>query len=363
MLVAPGFDRSKDMDQRNSYSDHKAAKRKKIGRNFSLQPYHFELWYDKKLERQILRAIANNPVDLIYCHFIYTVPYVLNVNVPVLVDQHNVDRVYWLRKANAYLEKKKIIEAMISKLNYFKVIRFEKKILPFLDGVISVSSADKMKMVDLFGKNKNLDFIVVPNGVDTRHYQPPKYKQVDPDSVYIGFLGSLDLELNIDAANTLCYEILPRVKERFPGKDIKTVIIGKNPPADFVKRSKSNKSITITGQVADILPYLHQVEIMVFPLKYGAGTKLRVFETAAAGIPIVATSMAMDGIADLQPREHYCQGNSVDQLVFEICDLIDHPEKRSNMACKAHQIITREYDWENITNRLAAEIARYKNDR
>jgi glycosyltransferase involved in cell wall biosynthesis len=357
LLAAPCSDR------RNSYYDPKTARRRKIHRNLSLQPYHFELWYDRALEMQISHVMKNNQFDLIYCHFIYTVPYVLNVNLPVLVDQHNVDRVYWLRKANAYLKKKKIMEALVSQINYFKVIRFEKKMFPFVDGVISVSSADKKKMVDLFGKSRELDFIVAPNGVDTYHYHPQTSKPAERDSISIGFLGSLDLELNVDAANTLCEEILPRLQERFPAKNIKALVIGKNPPDDFVTRLKNNKNITITGLVPDLLPYLHQVDIMVFPLQYGAGTKVRVFETAASGIPIVATSMAMDGIDDLQPREHYGLGNSVDELVFEICDLIDHPEKRSNMACKAHQIITRKYDWGNISNHLAAEIARYKNDR
>jgi len=102
---------------------------------------------------------------------------------------------------------------------------------------------------------------------------------------------------NIDAAVWLVREILPRVKMYVPGAQL--LLIGSK-PTDEVK-ALAGPDVQVTGYVSDeaLLAYYRSLGVAVAPMRFGAGVKGKVIEALHHGLPLVTTSVGMQGLEGL----------------------------------------------------------------
>ncbi len=318
-------------------------------------PYHYALWYSKDLLSKVQVVLSNNQFDLIYCHFIYTVPYLQDSILPIIVDTHNVDHLYWERKIKYYLSTQNYLKAIASKISLFKTKKFELEMLRNASAIVSVSTADDRVIRETL-QDESKTYLVAPNGVDTDRFKLRVENR--SDNLVLGFLGSMDLDLNIDAALLLCEQIFPKVREILPDNKVSLLIIGKNPPKKLkdIAVIHSGGGINLTGTVDDVAQFLPKVDIMVFPLRSGAGTKLRVFETLATGVCIVGSDLAFDGIDELIDGEHVFKANNIPDIVEKICWLARNPDLRIRFAENGRELVVKKYDWGNITRDLSLAL-------
>ena len=61
--------------------------------------------------------------------------------------------------------------------------------------------------------------------------------------------------------------------------------------------------MTVTGYVGDVRPYIAQAKVYVVPIRMGAGTKLKVLEAMAMGVPVVSTTLGAEGISVTHDQE------------------------------------------------------------
>lgn len=109
----------------------------------------------------------------------------------------------------------------------------------------------------------------------------------------VGFVGAMDVAHN-EAAVMYFYEsVLPLVRKHIP--DIEFLIIGAN-PTPRVEKLGCDPAVTVTGRVVDVYEYILSCDVMVAPLTFGSGIKIKVIESMACGVPVVATSIAAEGI-------------------------------------------------------------------
>ncbi len=106
------------------------------------------------------------------------------------------------------------------------------------------------------------------------------------------FIGSFAHPPNTDAVLYLAREVMPMVEERTPGLVLN--IIGADPPADV--RACARESIRVLGYVPDVTPWFASCRLSVAPLRYGAGVKGKVNQSLAHGLPVVATTVAIEGM-------------------------------------------------------------------
>lgn len=107
------------------------------------------------------------------------------------------------------------------------------------------------------------------------------------------FIGSFQHPPNIDAVVFFAHEIFPLVRERLPG--VKFYVIGdKAPPAVL---ALADEDIVITGFVADVSFYFNTIKLSVAPLRVGAGVKGKINQSMSFGLPVVATSIAVEGMS------------------------------------------------------------------
>ena len=105
------------------------------------------------------------------------------------------------------------------------------------------------------------------------------------------FVGNFNHRPNVDAIEWLTEAILPLILERSPTTFCR--VVGSNMPATV--RTLARPGLEIVGHVRDIAPLYAQTRLSIAPLRYGAGIKGKVGESAAFGVPIVGTPIAFDG--------------------------------------------------------------------
>jgi len=144
------------------------------------------------------------------------------------------------------------------------------------------------------------------------------YADVDPGPGFSSrkgllFVGNVNHTPNLDAVRWWREEIAPRLARRLPG--VRLTVIG-NDPAGALHALK-NKNVDVLGWVPDTLPYLHAARVSVAPLRFGAGIKGKIGEALTAGLPVVGTPIAVEGM-DLRDGHNVLVGENADEFVAQV---------------------------------------------
>lgn len=349
-------DRVSDVCSRLVIIPTKAVGRlKKIQSILSHLPYHVSLYYEPHLKKAILNLLDRENFSFIYCNFIYSLQY-LKKNMPaktIFLDQHNVDREYWTRKV---LVAESSIERIISKINLYKTIKFENAWLQSVKGYISVSEIDKLKTYN-YAFPEVSHFFVAPNGVDIEAFPLRSYEDKGGQNLVLGFLGSLDLRINQNAVKYLITKIFPVIKDRLKDFRISLLIIGRNPP-DELRYLGQSPDITFTGTVDSVYPFLSKVDILICPLEGGAGTKLRLFEAMATGVPVIGSKYVFEGVEKVVWDQIAFTSDDVDGYCDYISRLALDSKLRKDMGIRARGFVEREFSWSQIVAQLTYDINR-----
>ncbi len=106
------------------------------------------------------------------------------------------------------------------------------------------------------------------------------------------FVGSFLHPPNVDAARYLVRDILPLIKREI--EDVTLYIVGADPTPEI--KALASERVVVTGWVKDISLYLKGARVMVAPLRYGAGLKGKISQGMSYGLPMVTTSLGIEGM-------------------------------------------------------------------
>jgi sugar transferase (PEP-CTERM/EpsH1 system associated) len=179
---------------------------------------------------------------------------------------------------------------------------------------------------------------VVPNGVDVEYFSAlaPALPRRD-----IVFVGSMDYHANIDAALYFANQIWPQVRARRP--DLRFCIAGSRPAREILALSR-RPGITVTGTVEDLRPYYAASLAVVVPLRVGGGTRLKVLEAMAAGVPVVATPLAVEGL-EVRDQETVLIADTAARAAQVIADLDETSPLWRRIAAAGRDLVRARYDW------------------
>jgi GT2 family glycosyltransferase/glycosyltransferase involved in cell wall biosynthesis len=144
------------------------------------------------------------------------------------------------------------------------------------------------------------------------------------------FIGSFQHRPNIDAVLFFTKEIYPAVKRRLP--DAKFYVIGDKAPPEVV--ALASESIVVTGRQPDVRPYFDNVKLSIAPLRWGAGVKGKINQSMAFGVPVVGTSLAVEGM-DLIDREDVMVADEPDQFAKAMIELYESEELWNRLSQNA----------------------------
>jgi glycosyltransferase involved in cell wall biosynthesis len=223
--------------------------------------------------------------------------------------------------------------------------RAEARMAGRADLVFTVS-ADEHAYFDRLGTAR---VEVIPNGVECARYADlPTGRSCSPPVVM--FLGAMSWPPNADAARSLA-AMLPALRGRFP--DLRLRLVGKHPPSS-VANLAADPAIQVTGAVADVRPYLAEASLLAVPLSAGGGTRLKILEAFASGLPVVSTPIGSEGL-DVAHGEHLIVAPA-SAFASALGDALDSPVRSSEMAARARALVRSRYDWDRIGEIATAAI-------
>ncbi len=167
------------------------------------------------------------------------------------------------------------------------------------------------------------------------------------------FVGGFQHPPNVDAAEWLIDEILPRIRRELP--EVELHLIGSKMPESLAKRRASG--LRIHGFVADLAPYMTGCRVSVAPLRYGAGVKGKVNQAMSHGLPVVATSCAAEGMH----TEHgvdVLMADDADSFAREVVRLYRDPELWQKLALGGRANVERHFSVDAARRAVADVLER-----
>jgi glycosyltransferase involved in cell wall biosynthesis len=191
---------------------------------------------------------------------------------------------------------------------------------------------------------------VIPNGVDTGVYQP------GPAADRRGalFLGSFPHLPNLDAFELLVDEVWPAVRRRLP--DAALTVAGARPP-DRVLAWDGRDGIRVVGEVDEAAPLYRSHRVLVVPLRAGSGTRLKILEALASGLPVVSTTIGAEGLALSDPPE-ITIADDPQAMADRVAELLRADDEHIEAVGRRGRTLTvARYDWDAIADDLTGAYA------
>jgi len=304
---------------------------------FSRMPVTIQRCRSAKMRAEIERLIQQEHFDCIVCDFLSPAPNLPNLSSCVLF-QHNVETVIWQRRtehASDWLRR------LYLNLQAERMFRYEGEICREARKVIAVSETDAALMRHWFGV-KHAD--AVPTGVDADYFE---VQGPVPPAADLVFVGSLDWAPNIDGIDWFQREVLPLILKCKPECSI--AIVGRKPPRAIQELSNRYPSIQVTGTVPDVRPWLWGSKVSIVPLRVGGGTRLKIFEAMAAGIPVVSTTVGAEGLG-ARDGDTIRIADSAEDFAAACIALLDDVTERERLRGRALQMVRDRYSWEAVAS-------------
>ncbi len=308
---------------------------------FSPVPYSVQS-HDSHAVRKVVQELsAKGEIDL--WHVEWT-PYAQcvrgMVTAPWLVMAHNIESQIWLRY---YQSERNPLKRWYIGQQLRKFRRFEQRVFDESSQNIVVSEADAELAADWFSVRPPE---VVANGVDLDYFRPVARIRA-PATIL--FLGSLDWRPNQDAVRFLLDRIWPNLYSRCPG--VRLSIVGRRPPTWMIEAIGRQQGAELHSDVPDVRPHLEAARAMVVPLRIGGGSRLKILEAAAAGVPVVSTAVGAEGLS-LASGRHYLEAESAESIAEALAILVNDSAKSDRIATAARQHVQEHYGWDACAERL-----------
>ena len=203
--------------------------------------------------------------------------------------------------------------------------RFEAKVLRRVDAVVVFTDRDARVLATA---SPATPVVQIPLGTD---FVDRTFLDRVIDGTVL-FVGNFVHPPNIDAARRLIARIFPRVIAAHPGASL--LVVGDEAPVDVA--AASNRRINVTGLVPDPVPYIECAAVVAVPIRFGGGMRVKVLEAIAAGKPLVASRLAVEGLG-LVDGKHFLAAETDDDFVSQISALLADEAFRRRIGAAARR--------------------------
>jgi sugar transferase (PEP-CTERM/EpsH1 system associated) len=305
-------------------------------------PFDFEFLDSQDLKRKIQDMVSSMDYDIVQIEHsrmaLYLDALSPNVHAKSLLVFHNIASSQYDSISNIALTPIKRARAW---LHSRMLRRWEPLYAERFDRCITVSEEDRRLLMTA---NPRLQVDVVPNGVDTKIYQPLALEETQPAVL---FVGNMSYAPNSDGAIWFCNQILPYIRRVLPG--IRAWIVGTEPPREVIKLQ--GDGVHVTGRVEDVVPYYRRSTVSVVPLRAGGGSRLKVLEAMALGRPIVSTTIGCEGLKVVD-NQHLLIADRPEQFSGCVFSLLQDTSLYKRITGNARRLVEEEYSWEILASHL-----------
>jgi sugar transferase (PEP-CTERM/EpsH1 system associated) len=308
-------------------------------------------YFEPRLASQLATIFERGQFNAVHLGGFHVSPYfsvaeAASARPAILVDWHNIESELMKRYSEAARSwPRRLVAQRTATL-------LERSELRMLERCRMHTVASERERDKLLSHNSSATVRVIPNAVDLRYFSGTAIPHAptvmpSPSNRNLLFVGSMDYHANIDAVIWFAQDVWPVIAHKYP--DLKFVIVGRDPALEV--RNLQSDRIRVTGTVEDVRPYYAAAQAVIVPLRVGSGTRLKILEAMAAGVPIVSTRLGAEGI-DVTHDVQLLLADNGSELISAIDALFSSRELRDRLTRAARDRVKSTYDWSVVGKEL-----------
>jgi glycosyltransferase involved in cell wall biosynthesis len=287
---------------------------------------------------EIERALEGRRYDIGIVEHFWCAPYgeqMARVCGRTVLDLHNIESVLDQRCA----EVESGARAWAHRVFGRAYLKLERTWLPRFSEVLAASESDAERARAIAPGAR---VTVYPNTLPLTPLPPGASEDA------IVFSGNMEYHPNISAVRFFRREVWPLLRERWPG--LVWRLIGKNPEA--VRRFTSGDArIQVEGPVDDAIRELARAKAAVVPVLAGSGTRLKILEAWAAGVPVVSTTLGAEGLG-ARDGESLLLADGGPAFAEAVSRLLASMDLRQRVGMAGRVLLEQEFTWETAWKKL-----------
>ena len=284
--------------------------------------------------RALLEALETTSFDLVHVDSLDLAGYLGHVrNVPTVCVHHNVESQLLRRRA---MRETSGLRRRYVALQGDLMEQLERAWCPrfALNVMVSPEDADELRRVAPDAK-----VVVIPNGVDTDAFMP-----VETRGEGIVCVGGINGFANRDGLEFLSESILPLVRENVPSLRARWVGRAEAVDQEFYKRIHD---VELTGYVDDVRPHVRGARCFVVPLRVGGGTRVKILDAWAMGMPVVSTSLGCEGLAAVH-GENILIADTPRAFADAVTSVLGDDQLATRLGQNARRTAETSYSWRGV---------------
>lgn len=303
-----------------------------------------------KLRRYVNGLVERGQIDLVFLFSGATFPLIGDVpeSTPVVADLVDVDSAKWA----AFGAKAGFPMSWIYRREARLLAEFEASVATRSRRAVFVSADEAALFRCAVSEDNAAKVTDVPNGVDTEHFDPVRFKAIPPAATRLIFTGAMDYAPNIEAAEWFVDKVWPGIRRTVPGAEF---VIAGGPVHPRVRTLAKSAGVTVTGYVDDMAAEIAKAAVIVAPLLTARGIQNKVLEGMAMAGAVVATPAAKEGIL-AEDGKHLVVAEDAASMQTAVEQLLADPDKRQALGEAARRQICTEYGWSKAYEKLDAQI-------
>ncbi len=273
--------------------------------------------------RFVRETARRQSVDLVIAFYwhLYELPSKLR-GVPVAIATQDVD---FLVHPERVKRARGRIGKILTSTEAGKRERVERLSYESASIVLTVTDRDRDVLRGIYGSDTTIE--TMPLAMDLGSYRPGMSER---EKDLIVFIGAYDADFNRDALLYFLSEVFPCCRKW--NSRIRLEVVGQG--VDDEIRSHAGPGVEFLGRVDDIRPYMARSGVMVLPLRFGGGVRIRMMEAAAMGVPVVSTPVGVAGMGLVDDRD-YLEASTPEKMVERIIELLGDSNRASEIGRNA----------------------------
>jgi polysaccharide biosynthesis protein PslH len=303
----------------------------------SRTPYTRFVYSSKEYRGYLRSALSDLKPDIVHLDSIDLSGYLDDLpDVPIVCTHHDIESALLRRKAEQI--RNPIVRRYVAWQGAL-VERLERRLAGRLSLNVVMSATDATVLRE---RANSAPIAIVPNGVDTAYFRPAEEEPAQPNNLL--FLGPTFMFANRDAVGYFLEAIWARTQELSP--DVRLELVGRNSEADREHFSKYPR-VGLVGYVPDVRPYLQRALCSIVPIRVGGGTRIKILESWACGVPVVSTSIGCEGLAAVDGENILIRDDPRD-FAQAIAMLSDDEHLRRRIGRAGRRTVEQRYSWDAI---------------
>lgn len=306
---------------------------------------HAAKQYWHSVMAQAIQALAPHSFDLVLVDTLYMSVYRDLLPPQTVLLEQNIESQILKQFETTYTKA-----STASPLSAWRMLAmYENRIWKTFPLRVAVSRDDKQEMDRRCSAGRT---IVVENGVDLASHP---LLPISNEHTLI-FTGAFNYFPNRDAAEYAAREIMPRIRQSDP--NARLILAGSHPPHELVEQI-SDPHIEVIGNPSDMTEVAKHASVSIVPLRMGSGTRLKILEAFAWGLPVVSTSIGCSGL-DVANECDLLVQDDPEAFAQAVVRLWADPTLYATLRQNARRRAEEGYDWQPILERMDAELLQLK---